>query len=87
MNGKDHYVAAAEDALDEVMRAAGVWPEFRSAHEGFAIILEEVEELKAHVWTNQKKRDLDAMRREAIQTAAMAIRFAAEVCDDVKGRL
>lgn len=33
------------------------WPAFNSAHEGFAVLLEEVEELKAHVWTNQKRRD------------------------------
>lgn len=59
---------------------------FNSAHEGFAILLEEVDELKAHVWAKQKNRDLKAMRKEAIQVAAMAVRFALEVCDETRGR-
>ena len=63
-----------EDIRGELDRSAK-WPPFNSAHEGYAVLLEEVDELKAHVWMNQKKRDLDAMRAEAIQVAAMAIKF------------
>lgn len=70
----------------EINSAKDKWPPFNSAHEGFAVLLEEVDELKAHVWTNQKRRDLDAMRNEAIQVSAMAIRFASEVCDETSGR-
>lgn len=62
------------------------WPPFNSAHEGYAVLLEEVEELWAHVKTNQKRRNLKEMRKEAIQVAAMAIRFAIEVCDEQRGR-
>jgi exopolyphosphatase/pppGpp-phosphohydrolase len=62
------------------------WPPFNSAHEGYAVLLEEVEELWAHVKTNQKKRNLKEMRKEAVQVAAMAMRFAIEVCDEQKGR-
>lgn len=83
----DDYSQAALDALAEVRRAKAAWPgEFNSAHEGFAILNEEFDELRGHVWTNQKRRDLAAMRKEAIQVAAMALRFAAEVCDETRGR-
>ena len=51
------------------------WPGFHSAHEGYAVLLEEVDELKAHVWMRPSLRDVDAMRKEAIQVAVMAIRF------------
>ncbi|MDR5728819.1 MAG: hypothetical protein RB191_15460 [Terriglobia bacterium] len=78
----DKYDRAACDALAEVLRAKDKWPPFNSAHEGFAVLLEEVDELKAHVWTRQSKRDIKKMRAEAIQVAAMAIAFAAEVCTD-----
>lgn len=61
----------------------GPW---NSAHEGYGIILEELDELWEHVKTKQKRRDLEAMRKEAIQVAAMAVRFALEVCDEERGR-
>lgn len=80
------YMKALQDAGGEIETATANWPPFNSAHEGFGVLLEEVDELKAHVWTNQKKRDLAAMRKEAIQVAAMALRFAAEVCDEERGR-
>ncbi len=71
---------------DEVVRATTYWPPFNSAHEGYGVLLEEVDELKAHVWTKQKNRNLEDMKKEAIQVAAMAVRFASEVCDEAKGR-
>ena len=77
---------AVNDAVDEALRAQTLWPAFHNAHEGFAVLHEEFDELKAWVWTNQKKRDLKAMRKEAIQVAAVALRFASEVCDEERGR-
>lgn len=70
----------------EVGRASAKFAPFHSAHEGFAILMEEVEELKAHVWTNQERRDIGAMSVEAIQVAAMAVRFAMDVCNEAGGR-
>jgi hypothetical protein len=64
---------------DEVFRAMSLWPPMASAHEGYAVILEELEELWEHVKTNQKRRNLAAMRTEAIQVAAMAVRFVADL--------
>lgn len=75
-----------EEVEAEVQSAQASWPPFNSAHEGFAVLKEEVDELWAHVMTNQRKRDLDAMRQEAIQVAAMACRFALEVCSEDRGR-
>lgn len=77
---------ALKEVEAEVLYATAVWPPMNSAHEAFAVMQEEVDELWEHVKTKQSKRNLLAMRREAIQVAAMAIRFAAEVCSEERGR-
>jgi hypothetical protein len=77
---------AVGEAVEELNKATAAYPAMRSAHEGFAILLEEVEELKAHVWVKQSKRDIAAMRKEAVQVAAMALRFIADVCNEETGR-
>jgi len=46
----------------------------RSLHEGFAIILEEMDEVKAEVWQQQKNRL--ALYTELLQVAAMCQRMA-----------
>lgn len=71
---------------DECVGAIEKFEPFQSPHEGYAVILEELDELKAHVWMNQSKRDINAMTREAIQVAAMAVRFIHDVCNDETGR-
>lgn len=73
-------------AMSELVSARENWPKFNSAHEGWGVLSEEMDELWEHVKTNQRKRDLRAMRKEAIQVAAMALRFAVEVCNDEVGR-
>lgn len=74
------------DVDKEIKKAKASWPPFNSAHEGFAVLKEEVDELWEYVKTKQPNRDLDKMRSEAIQVAAMAIRFASEVCGEETGR-
>lgn len=75
-----------DEVQGEVMNAQKHWPAFNSAHEGFGVLMEEVDELWDHVKTNQHKRDIKGMRKEAIQVAAMAVRFALEICDEGRGR-
>lgn len=85
-------VSSTADAVIEGMRmelidAMVKWPPMNSAHEGWGVIYEEfIVELGAHVWTKQSKRDLPAMRKEALQVAAMALRFALDVCNEERGR-
>lgn len=77
---------ALRDVSKELKNISNLWNEFNSAHEAFAILAEEIDELWDHVKTKQINRDLPAMRDEAIQVAAVALRFAAEVCSERVGR-
>lgn len=78
----DDYGKAIADAAVELGEAARKFPPFHSAHEGFAILKEEVDELWEEVRAKQGARNMANLRKEAIQVAAMALRFAAEVTDD-----
>jgi hypothetical protein len=58
--------------LDRAMRSEGP---YNSAHEGWAVILEELDELWEEVRKKRRKRCKAKMRHEAAQVAASAIRF------------
>lgn len=60
---------------EEYIKARGKHAPMRGAHEGYAVILEELEEL----WDEVKKDKVEAAKREAYQVAAMALAFIAEV--------
>jgi len=64
---------------EEGLRALGKFDKFHSAHEGLAVIWEEFEELKAEVFKKQSAYDIDRMRKEAKQLAAMAMRFMVDI--------
>lgn len=70
------------DVLAELIRATNMFGPFNSAHEGYSVMLEEVDEVWDHVKMKQSKRDPHAMRSEAIQIAAMAIRFGTDCCTE-----
>ena len=72
-------VHAVAQVVKEYTVATNTYPSFHSPHEGFAIILEEVDELKAEVFKKQTEHDVDAMQKEAKQIAAMAIRFMVDL--------
>lgn len=58
---------------EELRKSMTKWSLFNSRHEGYAVLLEEVDEL----WDEVKKRkpDVKNMRAEAVQVAAMAMKF------------
>lgn len=76
----EDYKIVADEVYAEVLRAKTLFPtDFVNQHEGYAVCLEEVDELWDEVKKNQRKYDLAAQRKEAIQAAAMFIRFATEL--------
>ena len=56
---------------NELAMASDKYPPFKSDHEGYAVILEELDEM----WDAIKGNDASGARAEAVQVAAMAIRF------------
>jgi hypothetical protein len=74
------YESTISEVLIETFRAKSLFPQdFVNQHEGYAVLLEEVDELWEEVKKNQKNYDLNRQRKEAIQVAAMAVRFATEL--------
>ena len=68
---------AIEKIIEEYGRAANKFGSFASTHEGYAVLLEEVDELWDEVKCNGSKENL---RREAVQVAAMGLRFLVDCC-------
>ena len=64
---------------DEYMDAIKKFPPMVSPHEGLAIILEEYTELQEEVFKQHDVRTKEAMRKEAKQVAAMALRFMVDL--------
>lgn len=75
---------ALDDALAavrrEYLRAIEKFPAFNSAHEGYAVIQEEVDELWDDVKANAPR---EQAKKEAVQIAAMAVRFITDVSERV----
>lgn len=80
----EHYLSLFA-VVAELEAAEENFPPMRSAHEGLAILKEEVDELWDEIKKSPKNRDPEAMRKEAIQVAAMAIRFLIDVCGKESG--
>lgn len=87
MNKQDEILLqfSINDSLNlietEVKQAKDKYPsDFNSFHEGYAVLLEEVDEL----WDEVKKRKHDKIRikEEAVQVAAMAVRIISELCNE-----
>lgn len=65
---------AADLAVAEASFAIRRYPPFNSPHEGYAVVLEELDE----AWEAVRANDRCAAVREMKQVAAMALRFMAE---------
>ncbi len=73
-------VLICSEFMAELDRARSKHPKpFNSSHEGYAVILEELEE----AWEEIKKQERSnaKVRKELIQVGAMAIRFIQDVID------
>jgi NTP pyrophosphatase (non-canonical NTP hydrolase) len=69
-DGDYHFAIRAE-----YKSARRKFPKFHSAHEGYAVLKEEVDEM----WDAIKRNDIEQARREAVQVGAMALAFLEEV--------
>ncbi len=73
--------AAVNLIFEEYKRANKLNPPFNSSHEGYAVIKEELDELWDEVRKHKSLRSKDAMRKEAVQVGAMALRFILDICN------
>ena len=73
-------ISVAELLIEELKRANRMYgTSFASPHEGYAVILEELDELFEEI--RQKRPDKERLREEAIQIGAMAIKFIMSIED------
>lgn len=84
--GNEAEVSTIAAVLEELSRNLKKYDQFNSSHEAYGVLKEEVKEFEDHVFTNQKNRDVAAMRTELLQVAAVALRHAIELCDESRGR-
>lgn len=68
------------DVVEEYRNSVAEHGMFNSAHEGYSVTLEELDELWDEVRKKRKNRSLSAMRGECIQIASCAMKFALSVC-------
>lgn len=67
--------SALAEIFDEYKRARSKHGPMRGPHEGYAVLLEEVDEL----WDEVKGNNPERARKEVIQVAAMALGYLIEV--------
>lgn len=75
----DKKTKSALSLLKDELHRIKKKPEFNSVHEGYAVLLEEVDELWEEVRKKPGARAKDLLRGEAVQVAAMAVRFIADL--------
>ena len=79
----DRIDVAINWVKNEYIKATKKFGDFHNAHEGYAVLLEEMDELWENVKLNQSNTGRNPlMLVEAIQVAAMALRFMMDCCGD-----
>jgi len=76
---EEREAAAWRLIRDEYMSATMRFGEFHNTHEGYAVILEELDELWEAIKSN---RPIEIIRQEAVRIAAMALRFLVDCCQE-----
>lgn len=71
---------AIHEVRMELYAAQEAFPPYHGPHEGYAVIKEEVDELWDEVKKKREHRSISNLRHEAIQVAAMALRFVIDLC-------
>lgn len=69
------YREIFEKILKEFQKANDKYPPFRSAHEGYGVLLEEIAEVFDHVRKKPQERNMEELEGELVQVAAMAVKF------------
>ena len=75
MTSTRHLGALMIELEEELIRATEIYGPLNSSHEAYGVLLEEVDEL----WDEIKKNDITKAREEALQVAAIAIRFLMDI--------
>lgn len=75
----DYGAQFGSEVIEELSRATSDFSPFNSAHEAYAVMLEELDEFWEQVRLKKAYRDSDKMRQELIQIAAMACRASIDL--------
>lgn len=68
--------------VDELENANNKFALFNSSHEGYAVLLEEVDELWDEIKNNKDPMSIMNQKKEAVQIGAMAIKFLMSCCKE-----
>lgn len=77
-----HINTIFNEIENEVQTAELKFPRMNTYHEGYAVILEELDELWDEVKRWPKTEDTKKIKKECIQIASMAIRFIRDLLPD-----
>ncbi len=80
MNREDQIIEmVVRQVVRELKDATKKFGPFKNAHHGYAVILEELDELWDEIKDHKVEGSLGRQRGEAIQVAAMTLRFLIDV--------